>query len=200
MHQPPTGTGLALCNRQATVYRLFAYYLIKRICQLTLSCCLFQWMHFPHDLGCVVDWSVNNGGTGSGSPRLGPQNELNQNWKQSAISPPQVPYQRDAISTNKASYVFLTHLRRKIKGIVTAQGGLWKKVVRQNPIIKANHLVHTPHFFWWGNKPVLYLLLLLIYSINGVPFPAQVNNCAQITSIHTRKCPPILILYLSMPP
>ena len=128
MHQPPTGTGLALCNRQETVYRLFAYYLIKRICQLTLSCCLFQWMHFPHDLGCVVDWSVNNGGTGSGSPRLGPQNELNQNWKQSAISPPQVPYQRDAISANKASYVFPTHLRRKIKGVVTTQGRLWKKL------------------------------------------------------------------------
>ena len=90
--------------------------------------------------------------------------------------------------------------KEKDQGSCHYTGKALKKVVRQNPIIKANHLVHTPHFFWWGNKPVLYLLLLLIYSINGVPFPAQVNNCAQITSIHTRKCPPILILYLSMSP
>ena len=107
------GTGLALCNRQATVYRLFAYYLIKRICRLLYHVVCFNECTFLMILGVLWtdQWA---GSTGSGSPRLGPQNGLNQNCKQSAISPPQVPYQTDAISTNQASYVFLTHLRRKI--------------------------------------------------------------------------------------
>lgn len=67
------GTGLALCNRQATVYRLFAHYLIKRIFRLLYRVVCFNECTFLMILGVL--WTDQwTGSTGSGSPRLGPQN------------------------------------------------------------------------------------------------------------------------------
>lgn len=103
--------------------------------------------------------------------------------KQFVISS-QVPYQRMLFLPTR-HHMLLTHLRRKIKGSCHHTGQALEKVVKQNPIIKTNHLVHTPHFFLVGNKILFFIFSFYFYIFHQwSSFPAQVNNCAQIASIH----------------
>lgn len=196
----PGGRKKHLCNRQVTLYRIFSYYLIKRSCQLFYFIVLFvSRTSCPHNLGRIVDWAGNSRGGRIRISTAGASQWAHPEMETICHLPSPGTLQKRCYFHQPGIICVPDIPKEKDLGKLSPYRAVSEKSCEAESYNYSKSPSSHTSLFRWGNKPVVHLLLLLIYSINGVPFSALANKCAHIPPIHTWKYPPVLILYLSMP-